>query len=401
MTSCSWIRRELIPNMNCKRNQGHVSVRSLLFRTLVLGAFAAIVAGCSDQNKGLVISGRVEVDNIHVGSKIGGRVARVNFEEGDDVKAGQPVVTLEDDELSASLNQALASAAQAKSQLDLLLAGTRKEDIQRAEAVVKAHEAELQLRRKGFRDEEVRETIAQLASATSTLALAEKEYHRAEDLRKSGVTEQSELDKRRTEYETAKAAVDVATHRMAIYQSGSRPEEISMAEAELTQAQADAERLKNGARPEEIAAQQAAVAAANANAERLKSQLAETQIRAPVDCTVETLDLKVGDLVKAGETMAVLNFKRRPWVRCYVPENRMGFVKPGQEVSVTVDSFPGKTFKAKVRRINSEAEFTPRNVQTNEKRAELVFEMKADVLEGGEDLRAGMYADVSVPGAPR
>jgi HlyD family secretion protein len=62
-----------------------------------------------------------------------------------------------------------------------------------------------------------------------------------------------------------------------------------------------------------------------------------------------------------------------------------------------VDSFPGNDFRARVRRVASDAEFTPRNVQTTEKRAELVFEMKVDLLEKHQGLRAGMYADVTVP----
>jgi HlyD family secretion protein len=112
---------------------------------------------------------------------------------------------------------------------------------------------------------------------------------------------------------------------------------------------------------------------------------------------VDTLDLRTGDLVRAGETVAVLNLKTQPYVRCYLPENRLGWVKPGQEVGVTVDSFPGQQFRGKVRRVSAQAEFTPRNVQTQEKRSELVFEMKVDVPDGEGKLRGGMYADVHIP----
>jgi HlyD family secretion protein len=114
---------------------------------------------------------------------------------------------------------------------------------------------------------------------------------------------------------------------------------------------------------------------------------------------VETLDLQPGDLVRAGQSVATLLLERRPWVRCYVPENRLGLVRPGLAVTVTVDSFPGETFAGVVRKVSAQAEFTPRNVQTTEKRAELVFEMKVDIAgaEGvAERLRAGMYADVHI-----
>lgn len=369
--------------------------------------FPAIVAivlalcalcGCAKRSrKELVVSGRVEVDDIHVGSKIGGRVWRVQAEEGDDLRAGQPVVLLEDNEIRAQLQQATAATSQAQAQLALLTAGTRQEEIDRAQAVVNARKAELALREKGFREEEVHQAEANLAEATSTLELAKREFDRSAALFKSNVIDRSEYDTRRSSYLTALAQVEVARQREALVKSGSRPEEIAAAQAELQQAQADLTRLKNGPRPEEIAAQKAAVSAAEANVVRLHTQLDETRILAPLDSTVETLDLQPGDLVQAGQTVAVLNLKNSPWIRCYVPENRLSEVKPAQEVEVTVDSLPGKRLKGKVRRLNSEAEFTPRNVQTPEKRAELVFEVKVDVLESGNQLRAGMYADVHVP----
>lgn len=359
----------------------------------------AICSGChrEQRNVSLVVSGRVEVDSIHVGSKVGGRVEKVHFEEGEEVKAGEPVVSLEDRELVAQRDQAKAAQAQSQAQLDLLLAGTRPEDILRADAVVSATIAELDLRRKGFREEEVREAAAQLASAKSEQDLAQKEFDRASALMKTRTIDQAEFDRARSALETAKAKVNAAAQRAALMQSGSRPEEIARAEAQLAQARADLMRLKNGARPEEIAAQRAAVESARANVARFESQLAEMKIIAPADAVVETLDLKIGDLVKPGETVAVLNLRRAPYVRCYVPENRLGEVKPGQEVTVSVDSLPGQQLKGKVRRVSSDAEFTPRNVQTTEKRSELVFEMKVDVLEGTDKLRAGMYADVHVP----
>lgn len=364
---------------------------------ILLGVMALLLlSGCEHDTDQLVVSGRVEVDDVHVGSKVGGRIWKVNYEEGDDVKAGEAIVTIEDRELVAQLNEAKANSDQTKANLDLLLVGTRAEDLARAEAVVEARSAELALRKKGFRDEEVREAEAQLESARSDLEYASTEYKRTLSLFAKGATERRELDNKRTQFETARAKVEIASQRLMLVRSGSRPEEIAMAEAQLNQARADLDRLRNGARPEEIAAQRAGLEAAQANVSRLETQLEETRILAPVDCMVETLDLEPGDLVKAGETVAVLDLKNSPWVRCYIPENRLGWVQPGDLVDVTVDSFPGELFEGKIRRIKSDAEFTPRNVQTTEKRSELVFEMKVDILSNGERLRAGMYADVHI-----
>lgn len=358
----------------------------------------AIAAGCRRQDTGeLVISGRIEVDDSQVGSKIGGRVEQVNADEGDVVKRGAVLVRLDDNELRAQLAQAQASAGQALAQLNLLLAGSRKEDIEQAEATVAARRADLELRRKGFRKQEVGQAQAELEAAQTQLALTRKEYERAQQLIKEEVIGQQELDTRRTAFNNAQAQVNQAQERLSLFQSGSRPEEISSAEAQLRQSEAELLRLKNGPRPEEIAAQRAAVEAARASIQRIQAQLDETRILAPLDAMVETMELHPGDLIRAGEPVATLDLLTRPWVRAYLPENRLGWTRPGQEVTIMVDSFPGRRFRGRVRRVNNVAEFTPRNVQTTEKRAEQVFEIKVDVLEGGEQIRPGMYADVHIP----
>lgn len=361
---------------------------------------AVALCGCAPRDSGFVFSGRIEADNAHIGSKIGGRVVAVNFIEGLPVKAGDVVVALDDAESSAQLAQAKAARDQAQAELDLLLAGARREDITRAEAVVAAGSSELDMRKKGFREEEVREAEAELVSAASDLDLAKKEFDRAETLIKTGTIDLREHDRARTSHAAMRAKYDVAQQKAALMRSGSRPEEIATAEAQLAQAKADLERLKNGARPQEIAASRAALEQAVANIYRFSSQLAEMRILAPSDATVETLDLQLGDLVKAGQAVAVLKLNRRPYVRCYLPENRLGFVKPGQTVDVTIDSFADRRFKGTVRRTASEAEFTPRNVQTTEKRAEVVFETKVDVDDEGGVLRPGMYADVHIRQSP-
>ena len=296
-----------------------------------------------------------------------------------------------------NLPKTIAEASQARSRLDLLEAGTRQEDILEAEAVVAAGRAELELRQKGFRTEEIKEAQAQLESAQSNLDLAERELKRAEELFKTKSIGEQELEKKQNASRTAKAAVEITEQRLRLMQSGSRPEEIAMAEAQLRRAEVQLERLKNGPRPEEIAAARAAWQAAQANVSRIRTQLEETEIRAPMKSIIEVLDLQPGDLVQPGQTIATLLLMEAPYVRCYVPENQLGYVRLGQKVEIAVDTFPGKRFTGDIQRIYSDAEFTPRNVQTEEKRAELVFEMKIHFSEGMELVRSGMYADIYIP----
>ncbi len=353
-----------------------------------------LLAACRSSSSELIVSGRIELDNVSIGSKIGGRVVHVHYAEGQEIPAGAVLIELDSEELNAQMKQAEASLAQAQAQLDLLLAGTRQEELQRAEAAVRQRQAELDLRQKGFRQQEVRQGEAQLAQAQSDLDLAQKNFTRLQQLFQTRAINQQELDRARTTLENAQSQVALQQQKLDVLRVGSRPEEIAEAQANLDQAKADYQRLKNGPRPEEIAAQRAAAAQAEANIERLKAQLAETKISAPANARIETFDLHPGDLVKAGQPLAVLNLKTPPYVRCYIPENRLGWAAPGTEVIVTVDSFPDAKIKGRVRYLSSNAEFTPRNVQTTEKRSELVFEAKVDLLSTDPRLRPGMFADV-------
>ena len=347
----------------------------------------------------LVVSGRVELDDMRIGSRIGGRIESVNFKEGEAVHKGDIIIQLEPEELAAQLTQAKAQESQAKAQLDLLLAGSRKEDIAHAEAVVQANQATLQLRQKGFRTQEVQQAQASLNSARSDLELAHQDFERFQSLYNQKVISKAEFDRSRTTFETAQAKVQAAQEQLSLMKSGSRPEEITSASAQLAQSVADLERLKNGARPEEIEAARAVYASAQANVAKLQQQWDEMQIRAPLDSYIESLDLHPGDLVKPGDTVAVLNMKTNPYVRCYIPENQLGHVRQGMDVWISIDTFPREKFTGKVRRIATVGEFTPRNVQTTEKRSELVYEMKVDILNGLDKIRPGMFADVHIPRA--
>ena len=173
------------------------------------------------------------------------------------------------------------------------------------------------------------------------------------------------------------------------------PEEPS---ASLAEAEARLRQLESGYRKEEIAQVRAAAEMARARVERLKTQLDETVVRAPFDAVVDVLDLEPGDMVGPGRPVATLLRPDGLWVRAYLPEEKLGFVRPGLEVKVRVDSFPGKSFPGVVRRVHRQAEFTPRNVQTQEERVLQVFQTEVVIIDPDQVLRPGMNADVIIPG---
>jgi len=146
--------------------------------------------------------------------------------------------------------------------------------------------------------------------------------------------------------------------------------------------------LAAGTRAEQVAQARAALAEADAHIEELV-------VRSPGDCTLETQHAKPGDTVGPRAPLATLVFRGRPWVRVYVPEPRLGHVAVGQAARVSVDAFPGQAFTGRVVQVNRQAEFTPRNVQTEDERVKQVFGVKIE-LPDNPRLRPGMAADVEL-----
>jgi RND family efflux transporter MFP subunit len=184
---------------------------------------------------------------------------------------------------------------------------------------------------------------------------------------------------------------------------------VEQAKAQQQQAQIALDRIKpafeRGAASHEemdtaaaqLRAAKAAVDAADAVVKAFEKQIAELKVYSPVNGTVEAVDLQPGDLVAANAPVLSLMDTSHLWIRAYLPENHLD-VQTGHEVPITVDSFPGRKFKAHVSFVARQAEFTPGNVQTPEERSKQVFRVKVTLDEGLDVLRPGMSADVLLDG---
>lgn len=161
----------------------------------------------------------------------------------------------------------------------------------------------------------------------------------------------------------------------------------------------DAQRADSAAKAQEknVEAVQMQVLQARAQLADIDAQLREMQVIAPGDSVLEVLSVKVGDVLPPNGEVATVLLTHHLWVRVYVPETWLGFIKDGEQVRVRVDSFPGKDFPGVVEQINRQAEFTPRNVQTVGDRIKQVFGVKIRLPNNDDRLRAGMAADVYFP----
>lgn len=342
----------------------------------------------------LVVSGFVEADQIRVGSRVGGRVASVAVQEGDRAPQGETLYALEPFDLHEQLAHAEAQAAAAEADLQRLQSGYRVEEVEEAAAQRDHAAATLQRLVRGPRPQEIEIARQQLKEAAANLEWAQSEYERLKRLRAEDVAAMTEFREHLRYLRTSQATAAAARQRLLLLEEGTRPEEIAEARAQLAAADATLSKFKRGYRPEEIAEAAAQLAAARAEVAAIRIQITELAVVSPCDCVVEAIDLRPGDLVAAGAPSVSLLDTSRLWVRAYVPEDRLGRVAGGDLVSVHVDGFPERRFKARVTFIATEAEFTPQNVQTPEERSKQVFRIKATLEEGMDVLRVGMWADV-------
>ncbi|MFZ0552530.1 MAG: HlyD family efflux transporter periplasmic adaptor subunit, partial [Steroidobacteraceae bacterium] len=134
----------------------------------------------------------------------------------------------------------------------------------------------------------------------------------------------------------------------------------------------------------------------------LQQELADAQLRAPLDAVVRSRIAEPGDMASPQKTALTLAITDPKWVRAYVSETELGRVRPGMKAAVAVDSFPGRRFPGWVGFISPEAEFTPKTVQTQDLRSSLVYEIRVFVTDPGDVLRLGMPATVYLaPSKPK
>ncbi|HSD51464.1 MAG TPA: efflux RND transporter periplasmic adaptor subunit, partial [Candidatus Methylomirabilis sp.] len=385
---------------------------------LVAGAIALlaalVLAGWSwwrsrlDANGILHASGRIEVTEVNVSSKVTGRVTALHVDEGTDVQAGQLIADLEGQELEAQLRQARAALQSAEARLTQARITLQVEpitvrtQIRQAEETLRAAEERLHMLKAGFRAQEIEEGRANLRQAEARLEIARLTRNRYRGLLADGAISKQDLDRSESDLQAAEAAVRAARERLNILEEGSRPEDIQMAQAERDRASAALEAARANAasldlRQQDVRVAEAAVGEATANVRRLETQVAELKVFAPLAATVLTKAVEAGEVVAAGKPLVLLGDLDHPWIKIYVPETQLGKVGLGAPARVLVDSFPNQPFQGTVTWISDQAEFTPKNVQTAEERVNLVYAVKIMIQNAERKLKAGMPADAELP----
>ena len=375
-------------------------------KTILFGAVFLVLLGTlaawkyfsgRESADNLVLSGTIEADEIHVGSKVGGRIASVVVNEGQAVKQGQPLIHFDRFDLDAKRADAAAAVAEAEANLQKTLKWSRPEEVAAARAQAEAAWMSYLEARNGPRKEEIDAARAELSAAEADHDVAKVTLERTAKLVSNGVQSQQEYDNAKSANDRAAARREAARQKLDLLLAGTREEEIARAERLFKQAAANRELVERGARKEDIEMAKAQVERARATLKQIDIQLGELEVTAPADAVVEVLQVRPGELINPNAPVATLVEVDRLWVRVYVPEPEKGNVQLGKEVSVEVDTFRGERFRGRIEEISSRGEFTPRNIQTRDERAHQVFGLRVRLDNSGGRLSAGMAADVTIP----
>lgn len=323
---------------------GALAVFALL---AALGTYLWRQHGANDPNGAFFLSGNVDVHQVELAFRVSGRISAVKVQEGDKVSAGQVLAQLDPAPFQADVDSAKADVAQAQAQLDKT--------------------------RRGFRVEEVAQARANVAQRAADLENARVTLQRQEQLVAAGLVTHQQIDDAQARVHMSDAALAAARGQLTLELHGSRIEDIE--------------------------AQEAMLASARARLEKTQTALADATLLAPSNGIISVRARELGAIVQAGQTVYTLTLNDPVWIRAYVAQPRLGRIKPGMPVKLTIDSMPGRQYDGTVGFISPQAEFTPKTVQTEQVRDDLVYRVRVIASDPDNVFRQGMPVTVVIAAA--
>ncbi|HSN72769.1 MAG TPA: secretion protein HlyD [Steroidobacteraceae bacterium] len=299
-----------------------------------------------DDSEALTLYGNVDIREVDLGFRVGGRLASMQVDEGDEVVAGETLARLDPQPYEEAVAAAEARVQQATAALRKLETGSRPEEIEQARARV--------------------------AEARAAFENAEREAQRQQGLVESGASSEKAYEAARARREQTAAALASARAALELAQAGFRDEDVAAGRAEL--------------------------AAAEADLQRARTQLADTELTAPSAGIVTSRVREPGTVLAAGAPVYTLSLRDPTYVRAYVAEPDLGRVAPGTRVVVTTDSSE-RRYRGQVGFVSPRAEFTPKSVETPDLRTDLVYRLRIVIEDADDGLRQGMPVTVTFDGA--
>lgn len=323
-------------------------------RPVIIGVIAVLILAvvgwllyqqfAGTRNDKLILHGNVDIRQVNLGFRVSGRLKEVKSEEGGVVQAGDVIAVLDDGPYQDQVRLAEAQVAQAQANYTKMLNGFRKEEIEQARA--------------------------QLAQAKANYDNALGTFEREDKLLQTHVISQSDYDAATSSRDSLKAMVQSAQANLNLELAGNRKEDIDNAKAQLDNAQA--------------------------NLDNAKRNLTDCQLRASVDGVVITRAVEPGTIVATSTIVYSVCETSPVWIRTYVDERDLGRIYPGMKALIYNDTYPNHPYTAQVGFISPVAEFTPKNVETRELRADLVYRLRVILQNADRYVRQGMPVTVQL-----
>jgi HlyD family secretion protein len=295
-------------------------------------------------NDRILLSGNIEAIPVEMSFRVAGKVLERPVDEGQAVQVGQLLARLDARDLEQQVALQEAAVATARAALAALVAGSRAEEIGSAKAA--------------------------LDQAVADLRRMEPEEARSQDLRAKGILSVRDYEATHAAFWAAQARAAQAEQQYLLVRKGPRSEDIDQSRARLRQAGE-------------------ALALA-------RTQLGYATLTAPTVGVVLSKNVEPNEYVAPGTSVLTLADLRQVWLRAYLEEADLGRIKLGQRVLLQTDTYPGRRYEGRVSFISSEAEFTPKSVQTRKERARLVYRIKVEVANPASELKPGMPSDAEI-----
>ena len=312
---------------------------------IIISILTFVLISCNGNNNDRIkASGNIEATNIIVSSQVSGKVLHILKDEGNKVNENDTVIIIDPETYQLKLKEAVASKEATQAQFNLFKEGARKEDVKQAEENLKQTQV--------------------------TFNLAEQDKERMENLYKAKSITKKQYDDAIANYE--------------------------ITQARLKSAKENFEKVKNLARPEELKQAEANLNRAIANVNLIKKNLNDCYITSPSSGFITKKFVEIGETAGMMSSLFQVADLSSVELVIYIPETELGKVQLGQKAEISVDTYPDKTFNGKVIYISPQAEFTPKNIQTQEERTKLVFAVKIKIDNPEFELKDGMPADASI-----
>ena len=379
-------------------------VISLLLASIGAGAWAWMHRAPSDDDRVIRISGNIEMTQVDIAFKTPGRLTELNADEGQFVKKGAILARIDKETVERQRTRETAGVASAESQVTQLrtLIQWQTESIDREvemrNAEVRTAESRLKDLLAGSRPQEIQAAKSAAEEARTQFNLAKKDWDRAQVLYKNEDISTAQFDQFQTRFNAASSTLKQVEEKLSLVVEGPRKEDIESARSQLARAQAavrmtEANRIEVKRKQEEMVTRRAEVTRAKASVSVLDSQIDDTAAAAPLDGMVLVKSADMGEVLAAGMKVFTIADMEHPWMRGYITETQLGKVRVGDSVKLTTDSFPGKQYVGRVSFIASDAEFTPKQIQTSEERVKLVYRVKVEVKNQNLELKVNMPVD--------